>query len=75
MKMPRHEYEEYIRRILAGGMGYQAIVDITESLKTQYDSNRSVMCEMRAEQKAIKKICDGNTSYKDKVQTVLTMIT
>ena len=72
--MPKHEYEEYISRIIMSGMGYKAISDICEALKTSHENSMAVMREIKAEQKAIKKICEGNASAKEKVQTVLTMM-
>ena len=72
--MTKDEYRTALQEIVLAGLGFDAIRDLAEML-ANYDANMlSVMKEMRAEQKAIRKICEGDSSNKEKVQTVLTMM-
>ena len=72
--MSKDEYRTKLHEIVFDGLGFDAIRDLAEML-ANYDANMlSAMKELRAEEKAIRKICEGNTSSKEKVQTILTMI-
>ena len=72
--MSKDEYRTALQEIVLDGLGFDAIRDLAEML-ANYDANMlSAMKEMRAEQKVIRKICEGSTSNKEKVQTVLQMI-
>ena len=72
--MSKDEYRTALQEIILAGLGFDAIRDLAEML-ANYDANMlSVMKEMKAEKKAIMKICEGNTSSKEKVQTILTMM-
>ena len=72
--MTDEEYSKAIYDILASGRGYKAVADMIGSLEILNENMLSVMKEMKSERKAIKKICDGPTSYKDKVKTILTVV-
>jgi len=72
--MTDEEYSKAIYDILASGRGYKAVTDIIGSLEILNENMLCVMKEMKSERKAIKKICDGTTSNKDKVKTVLTLV-
>ena len=63
-----------IFEIVKSGRGYKAITDIAGLLSNQMANYETVIRELKSEQKAIKKICEGKTSYKEKVKTVLTMM-
>ena len=72
--MSKDEYRTALQEIILAGLGFDAIRDLAEML-ANYDANMlSVMKEMKAEKKAIMKICEGNASSKEKVQTILTMM-
>ena len=72
--MSKDEYRAALLDIVISGFGFDAIRDLAEML-ANYDANMlSVMKEMKAEKKAIMKICEGNTSSKEKVRTILTMM-
>ena len=73
-RMSKDEYRAALLDIVISGFGFDAIRDLAEML-ANYDANMlSVMKELKAEHKAIRKICEGNTSSKEKVQTILTMM-
>lgn len=72
--MTKQEYRITLQEIILGGQGFDAIRDLSEML-ANYDANiRASLREMQAEQQAIRKICEGTASNKEKVQTVLTMM-
>ena len=72
--MSKDEYRTALREIVLDGLGFDAIRDLSEMLAT-YDANMlAAMKEMKAEQKAIKKICEGDASNKEKVRAVMTMV-
>lgn len=68
--MNDEEYSKAIYGILSSGRGYKAIADLIGSLEILNDNTMTVMKEMKSERNAIKKICEGTTSYKEKVRTV-----
>ena len=72
--MTDEEYNRAIYSIVSSGRGYKAIADLIGSLAILNDNTISVMKEMRSELKAIKKICEGDSTCKEKVKTVLTMM-
>ena len=72
--MTDEQYRKYINEILQAGKGYMAIADLTKCLQILSDNQTSVMREMKAERKAIKKICDSSDSNKAKIKTVLAMM-
>lgn len=72
--MTKDEYRTALREIVSDGLGFDAIRDLSEILAT-YDANMlAVVKEMKAERKAIKKICEGDASSKDKMQAVVAMM-
>ena len=72
--MSKDEYYNTLQEIVIAGLGFDAIRDLAEML-ANYDANiLSAMKEMKAEQKAIIKICEGNTSNKEKVQTIMAVV-
>lgn len=72
--MTEEEYRDALQLIVLDGLGFDAIRDLCEML-ANYDSNiLACLREMKAEQKAIRKICEGNASNKEKVQTVMSML-
>ena len=72
--MSKDEYLTALQEIVIAGLGFDAIRDLAEML-ANYDANMmSVMKEMKAERKAIRKICEGKTSNKEKVQTVIAIV-
>jgi hypothetical protein len=72
--MSKDEYRTALQEIVFDGLGFDAIRDLAEML-ANYDANMlSAMKELKAEHKAIKKICEGDSSNKEKVQTVLGII-
>ena len=72
--MSKDEYRIALQEIVVAGLGFDAIRDLAEML-ANYDANMlSAMKEMKAERKAIKKICEENTSSKEKVQTVIAIV-
>ena len=72
--MSKDEYRAALLDIVISGLGFDAIRDLAEML-ANYDANMlSVMKEMKAEKKAIMKICEGDASHKEKVRTILTMM-
>ena len=72
--MSKEEYHIALQEIVFDGLGFDAIRDLAEML-ANYDANMlSAMKEMMAEQKAIRKICEGTGSNKEKVQTVMTIV-
>lgn len=72
--MTDEEYSKAIYDILASGRGYKAVADIIGSLEILNENMLCVMKEKKSEQETIKKICNGPTSYKDKVNTILTLM-
>lgn len=72
--MTDEEYSRAIYGILASGRGYKAVTDLIGSLEILNENMLCVMKELKSERKTIKKICDGTTSNKDKVKTVLTLV-
>ena len=72
--MTDEEYNKAIYDILSSGRVYRAIIDLIKNLELLNDNIITVMKEMKSERKAIKKICEGNVSNKEKVRTVLTMM-
>lgn len=72
--MTDEEYGKAIYSILSSGRGYKAIDDLIQSLEILNDNTITVMKEMQSERKAIRKICEGSTSNKEKVNTVLTIM-
>lgn len=72
--MTDEEYSKAIYGILISGRGYKAIADLISYLDNMNQNTVAVMKEMNSERKAIKKICEGDSSNKEKVQTVLTMM-
>ena len=72
--MSKDEYHAALQDIVISGLGFDAIRDLVEMLANHDANMLSVMKEMKAEKKAIMKICEGNTSSKEKVQTILTMM-
>lgn len=72
--MTDEEYSKAIYSILSSGRGYKAIADLIQSLEILNDNTITVMKEMQSERKAIRKICEGSTSNKEKVKTVLTIM-
>lgn len=72
--MSKDEYCTALQEIVIAGLGFDAIRDLAEML-ANYDANMmSAMKEMEAERKAIRKICEGKTSNKEKVQTVIAIV-
>lgn len=71
--MTSEEYSNAIHGILTSGRGYKAIADLISYLDTINKNTVAVVNEMNSERKAIKKICEGDSSNKEKVKTVLTM--
>ena len=72
--MSKDEYRTVLQEIVLDGLGFDAIRDLAEML-ANYDANMlSAMKEMRAEQKAIRKICECTGSNKEKVQTIMTIV-
>ena len=72
--MSKEEYRAALQDIILDGLGFDAIRDLAEML-ANYDANMlSAMKEMKAEKKAIRKICEGTGSNKEKVQTVMTLV-
>jgi len=72
--MSKNDYRTALQEIILAGLGFDAIRDLAEML-ANYDANMLlVMKELKAEKRAIMKICEGNTSSKEKVQTILTMM-
>ena len=72
--MSKDEYRAALQEIVISGLGFDAIRDLAEML-ANYDANMlSTMKELKAEHKAIRKICEGDASHKVKLQTILTMI-
>lgn len=67
------EYQEAISKILESGRGYTAIVNLAVCLEIGYENATAHMREMNAERTAIRKICKGKTSDKNKVSAVLSM--
>ncbi|MBR3154325.1 MAG: hypothetical protein IKF10_04920, partial [Lachnospiraceae bacterium] len=59
---------------LSSGRGYKAISDLITYLENMNSNTLSAMREMQAEKQAIRKICEGGASNKEKIQTVLTMM-
>ena len=72
--MTDEEYSKAIYSIVSSGRGYKAIADLIGSLAILNDNTITVMKEMKSEQKAIKKICGGDASNKEKVQAVIAMM-
>ena len=72
--MTSEEYSNAIHGILISGRGYKAIADLISYLDNMNQNTLAVVKEMNSERKAIKKICEGDSSNKEKVQTVLTMM-
>ena len=72
--MSKDEYCTALQEIVIAGLGFDAIRDLAEML-ANYDANMmSAMKEMKAERKAIRKICEGTGSNKEKVQNVMTLV-
>lgn len=72
--MTKEEYRDALQHIVLDGLGFDAIRDLCEML-ANYDSNiLSCLREMKAERVAIKKICEGNASNKEKVQAAMSML-
>ena len=72
--MSKDEYRAALQDIVISGLGFDAIRDLAEML-ANYDANMlSVTKEMKAEKKAIRKICEGGTSYKEKVRAIMTVV-
>lgn len=72
--MSKSEYRTALQEIVLDGLGFDAIRDLAEML-ANYDANMlSAMKELRAEHKAIRKICEGDSSNKEKVRTVMTIV-
>lgn len=72
--MTDEEYSKTIYGILSSGRGYRAITDLIGSLEILNNNTIAVMKEMKSERKAIKKLCEGDSGYKEKVKTVLAMM-
>ena len=72
--MTSEEYSNAIHDILISGRGYKAIADLISYLDNMNKNALAVMKEMNSERKAIKKICESDSSNKEKVQTVLAMM-
>lgn len=69
--MTKEEYNDALQRIVLDGLGFDAIRDLCEML-ANYDANiLACLHEMKAEQKAIRKICEGDMSNKEKIQTIM----
>lgn len=72
--MTKDEYITSLQCIVVDGLGFDAIRDLAEML-ANYDANMlSTMKELKAEKKAIRKICESNSTDKEKVRAVLEMI-
>ena len=72
--MSKDEYRAALLDIVIAGFGFDAIRDLAEML-ANYDANMlSTMKELKAEHKAIRKICEGKTSSKEKLQTILMIV-
>ena len=72
--MSKDEYRITLYEIVIDGLGFDAIRDLAEML-ANYDADMlATMKEMKAEQKAIKKICEGDASSKEKVQAVMKVL-
>lgn len=71
--MTEEEYQNAIFAIMKSGYGYKAIIDITGHLNNMHENAVICMKEMLAERKAVKKICEGKSSNKNKIDTVLSM--
>lgn len=72
--MSKDEYRIALQNIVLDGLGFDAIRDLAEML-ANYDANMlALMREMKADKKAIRKICEGTGSNKEKVQTVMTLV-
>ena len=72
--MTDEEYSKAIYSIVSSGRGYKAIADLIGSLAILNDNTITAMKEMKSEQRAIKKICESDSTNKEKVQTILTMM-
>lgn len=72
--MTDEQYRKVINELLASGKGYAAIADLSKLLEIFSDNQMSVMREMKAEKRAMKKICVGSDSNKAKIKTILTLM-
>lgn len=68
--MTSEEYNNAIYNIVISGRGYKAITDISSYLENLKKNVDSAIREIRAEQKAMRKIINSEQSNKSKIQTI-----
>ena len=69
--MTSKEYSEAIYAIVSSGRGYKAIADINGYLENMSHNTNLVIKELRAERKAVRKICESTVSNREKVAMFL----
>lgn len=72
--MSKDEYRAALQDIVISGLGFDAIRDLAEMLANYDASMLSTMKELKAEKKAIRKICEGDALHKEKVRGIMTIV-
>ena len=72
--MTDFEYGQILAHIVSEGRAFDAIRDLFDTIKRRDELKDAVVSEMKAERKTIKKICAGNTSNKNKVETIASLV-